>query len=103
MKRHRLDHIIFGIVMAFIVVYLGSIMISGLEQMFQESGAIDETTASISGRRSRTSWLIAICLNIITINYFKRIYWLEAQRGALVGTFAAAMIWFYNFYPYLLN
>lgn len=103
MKRHRLDHIIFGIIVALIVVFLGSIMVAGLEQMFSERGVIDEATSSISTRRSRTTWLIAICLNIITINYFKRIHWLEAQRGVLIGTFAAAMLWFYNYYEYFLN
>jgi len=103
MKRHRLDHIVFGIIVAFVVVFLGSIMVGGLEQMFSESGAIDEATSSITSRRSRTTWLIAICLNIITINYFKIIYWLEAQRGVLIGTFVAAMIWFYNYYEYFLN
>lgn len=98
MGRHKLDHVVFGILIAVIVAALGSIMIGGIEQMLAESGTIDSSTSSISGRRSRTTYLLAICLNIIAINYFKKMYWMEAQRGVVVGTFGLAMFWLYTFY-----
>jgi len=101
MNRHKLDHVLFGLVVAFIVAALGSLMVGGVTEMFEASGAIDETTSSISGRRSRTTYLIAICLNIIGINYFKRLNWYEAQRGTVVGTFICAVIWIYVFYEAL--
>jgi len=97
MKRHKLDHVLFGLVITFVIAGLGSLMVGGLSDFFEARGSIDETTSSISGRRSRTTYLIAICLNIISINYFKRLNWLEAQRGNVVGTFICAMIWLYFF------
>lgn len=101
MNRHKLDHVLFGLVVAFIVAALGSIMVGGIAEIYEARGAIDETTSSISGRRSRTTYLIAICLNIIGINYFKRLSWYEAQRGTVVGTFICAVIWIYVFHDAL--
>jgi len=101
MKKAKLDHVLFGLLTAFIVAALGTLLVGGLASMFEESGIMDETTSSISGRRSRTTYLIAICLNIIPINYFKRLRWFEAQRGNVVGTFICSMIWLYMFYEYI--
>lgn len=101
MNRHKLDHVLFGLAMAFIIAALGSLMIGGIAEIYESRGVIDETTSSISSRRSRTTYLIAICLNIIGINYFKRLNWYEAQRGIVVGTFICAVIWLYTFYDVL--
>jgi hypothetical protein len=97
MERAKLDHVLFGLLIAFVVAALGSFMVASIAEIYEARGVIDETTSSISGRRSRTSYLIGICLNIIPINYFKRLNWMEAQRGNVVGTFICSMIWIYFF------
>ncbi len=103
MRKGKFDHVLIGLVIAFIVSTLGTLLISGLATMLENSGIMDETTSSISGRRSRTTYLIGICLNIISINYFGRMRWFESQRGNLVGTFICAMIWLYVYKDYLFQ
>jgi len=51
----------------------------------------------------RSIALVAICLNVLPMNYFRRAYHNKSLRGLIIGTMGLAMVWFFYFGRALLN
>ncbi len=51
----------------------------------------------------RTIALVAICLNVLPMNYFRRAYHNKSLRGLVIGTMGLALAWFVYFGRDLLN
>jgi hypothetical protein len=47
--------------------------------------------------------LMAICINVLPMNYFRRSYRSRSLRGLVTGTMVLALAWFFYFGRDLLN
>lgn len=62
-----------------------------------------ESTGALSGRgfsanfRQRTLGIVAICLNLIPLNFFQKKRLTQSMRGLVLATLIYAVVWFINF------
>ena len=93
----RNDHLWIGLAVSFIVSFLGFFLFSQLGEWF---------TAG-SGReiafRPRTLALIAICINVLPMNVFRRTYRTRSLKGLIIGVMILAAAWFFYYGRELLN
>lgn len=93
----RYDKIIVGLLTALAVSFVGYALLLQMEELLR--GAY----ASFSSFNERSIALLAIFLNIIPMNYFRRRYHNKSLRGLVIGTMLLAALWFYRFGYDLLN
>ena len=53
--------------------------------------------------KPRTLALMAVCINVLPMNYFRRRYHNRSLRGLVIGTVLLAGVWFVYFGRELLN
>lgn len=58
---------------------------------------------SFTAFNDRSIALMAICLNVIPMNYFQRRYHNKSLRGLVIGTMVLAVAWFYVYGQDILN
>ncbi len=85
-----------GIIISLMVPFVGFAVVLMITDWF----LADRTARDIFNER--TLYLIAICFNIITINFFKRRNENKTLRGALLTTMALAVGWIIYFGASLL-
>jgi len=85
------DNILIGLAVSLILPAIAYFLLLQLQSMIVEA----------SGRpisfELRTLALIAICLNVIPLNFFRRVYRNRSLRGLATGTMVLAMGWFFYF------
>lgn len=85
------DHLLTGIVVSLIIPTLAYFL------LLQLQGMISEGSGRAISFELRTIALIAICLNVMPLNYFRKTYRNRSLRGLATGTMILAMAWFFYF------
>lgn len=91
------DNLLIGLAVSLVVPIIIYFLLLQLQGMIAEGAG-----RSISFE-PRTLALIAICLNVIPLNYFRKVYRHRSLRGLATGTMVLAMAWFFYFGRDLLN
>ena len=85
------DNILIGLAVSLILPAISYFLLLQLQSMIVEA----------SGRpisfEPRTLALVAICLNVLPLNIFRRVYLNRSLRGLATGTMILAMGWFFYF------
>ncbi len=88
----KLNSLLSGILIGAIVIFCGFGILSLLFEFMESTGFMDEA-GSMSDKRRRTIWLISICSNILTLQFFRKRKTSETQRGIAVISVLSAFIW----------
>lgn len=93
----RNDHLWLGLAV--------SVFLSGVAYflLLQVGDFFSATEGRAISFRPRTLALIAICLNILPMNVFRRTYRSRALKGLVIGVMIMSAIWFFYFGRDLLN
>ncbi len=92
----RRDNLFLGIGLGLAVPFAGYGILLTLYDLLDSFGLLDGTGFS-ENFRVRTLALVAICFNIIIIQYFLKRYASKSMRGVLLSTFILAAIWLFYF------
>ena len=90
------DSILTGVVIGLIIPFVGYAILLSLFDWMQGMGWVEPNGLSPTFRQ-RTLSVLAICLNIIPINIFKRKWWNESMRGVVFPTGAYVIAWIIYF------
>ena len=93
----RNDHLWIGLAVSLVVTALGYALLSQLDTFLS---AVLEQVVNI---RERTVALMAICLNVLPMNVFRRTYRTRAMKGLMIGVMVLAGIWVYVYGVDLLD
>ena len=93
----RYDHIMIGLATAWLVAGVSYALLLTAEDY------ISASAGQVFDLRTRSVALIAICLNIVPMNYFRRHYRNRSLRGLIIGTVLLAGAWFVYFGRDLLD
>ena len=93
----RNDHFWIGLAVSLVVSALSYFLLTQLEQWFS-AGAGRSITF-----RPRTLALLAICINVLPMNVFRRTYRTRAMKGLMIGVMVLAATWVYVYGLDLLN
>ncbi len=96
----KLNSVITGILIGAGTIFAGYGIITLLFEFMESTGFMDE--ASPGGKRQRTTWLISICLNIVSVQVFSKRKTHNTQRGVSIITVLAAFAWFLYYNKSLL-
>jgi len=87
----RNDNILIGLAVSFLVPLVAYFLLLQAQDFI----------ASSAGRpiifEQRSLALIAICLNVMPLNYFRKVYRNRSLRGLATGTMILALGWFFWF------
>ena len=93
----KYDNLLLGLAVALLIAFVGyGLLLSGIDFL---NGAF----AYDLRFRPRSLALIAICINVLPMNWFKKRYYNKSMRGVVIGTFLLAIGWFFYFGDGLLN
>lgn len=95
--RPKNDSILLGIGAGFAISAAGYFIAMGANEWI--SNAMDKPFAF----KESTVALLAICLNMIAVSYFRRRYMFKSQRGILFLMMALAVAWFIIYGQVLLD
>lgn len=87
----RNDNILIGLAVALLLPAFSYFL------LIQLQGMIASSAGKPIAFEQRTLALIAICLNIIPLNYFRKVYRNRSIRGLATGTMLLALLWFFWF------
>lgn len=94
--QYKYDKFWIGALIGLAIPFVGyAILLMTLEQL----GAVDsfQDARMNFDFRARTTALLALAINLIPLNIFRRNRANEGIRGIVVATFVYALIWFYYF------
>ncbi len=97
----KINSLFTGILIGAAVILVGYAVITLLFEFMESTGFMDEA-GSAGEKRKRTVWLIAICLNIITIQLLRKKRTHNTQRGVSIVTVLGAFAWFIYYNKSLL-
>ncbi len=87
----RNDHILIGLVVSLIVPAIAYFL------LLQAEGSLAQSSGKPIVFEQRTLALVAICLNVLPLNYFRKVYRNRSLRGLATGTMVLALAWFFYF------
>lgn len=87
----RNDNILIGLAVSFIIPMIAYFL------LLQAQDFIGNSAGRPIMFEQRTLALIAICLNVMPLNYFRKVYRNRSLRGLATGTMILALAWFYWF------
>ena len=93
----RNDHFIVGFLAALSVAFIAFALLQ------QGADWLAESASRPINFKTRTLALMAICINVLPMNYFRRSYRQKSLRGLVTGTMVLALAWFFYFGRDLLN
>ena len=93
----RNDHLWIGLAVSLVVSGIAFFL------LLQLGGLFSSTEGRAITFRPRTLALIAICLNILPMNVFRRTYRTRSLKGLIIGVMILAAAWFFYFGRDLLN
>jgi len=91
------DKLLTGLLVALIIPVIAYFL------LLQLQGMISEGSGKAISFELRTVALIAICLNVFPLNYFRKTYRNRSLRGLATGTMVLALAWFFYFGRNLLE
>lgn len=93
----KYDHLLLGLAVSVIVAFVAYALLLQAQDLI----------ATQMGRpftfQERSVALLAICLNVLPMNYFRRRYHHKSLRGLVIGTMLLAGAWFFYFGRELLG
>ena len=93
----KYDNILVGMLTAIVISVVAYALLLTAEEYARES-----INAALNFK-PRTLALLAICINVLPMNYFRRRYHNKSLRGLVIGTVLLAGVWFVYFGRDLLN
>ena len=93
----KYDKILVGLMTALAVAFVAY----GL--LLQAEDWLSSAYPSFTTFNDRSIALMAICLNVIPMNYFQRKYQNKSLRGLVIGTMGLAVAWFVVYGQDILN
>ena len=70
------------------------VLFAGLLYLFESLGILTVSVQTGNpGLKPRTIGLIALCINLILMQVFKRLRWTQSMRGMAVATFICVGLW----------
>lgn len=97
----KINSVFAGILIGAAVIISGYAIITLLFEFMESTGFMDEA-GSAGSKRIRTVWLIAICINVITIQILRKKRTFNTQRGVSIITVLSAFGWFIYYNKSLL-
>ena len=85
--------LLFGLMIGLTIPVLGYVAVEGLFEILTNAGYMDEVTEASSLKRKRTLSLIAMCFNILSVQFFKKRYFNKILNGIVTATLIYALIW----------
>ena len=85
-----------GIVFGLLLPAFGFLILYQLFSLLEIKGAASGTGFS-ANFRERTLAILAIALNLIPLNIFRRRRWDLSMRGVVIATAALAFLWLFRF------
>ena len=85
----RNDHLWIGLAVSLVVTALGYFLFLQLGDWF--SAGAGRTVVF----KPRTLALLAICINVLPMNVFRRTYRTRAMKGLMIGVMLLAAVWVY--------
>ena len=95
------DSILVGILVGLVVPFVGYAILLTIFDQLQAAGLVEPNGFSPTFRQ-RTLSVLAICLNIIPINIFKKRWWNESMRGVVFPTGLYVIAWIVYFGKHIL-
>lgn len=86
-----------GVLLGIAFPFIGYYLVQFIFDILTDQGLMDAATSGISSRRMRTICLIAICFNIIPMQFIQRRRSTGLLRGVVLSTIVLAGIWIYYF------
>lgn len=75
-------------------LFIPLVFLAGLLYLFESLGVMAVTDVpGDQGLKPRTLALIALCLNVIQMQVFKKMRWTQSMRGMAVSTFICVTLW----------
>lgn len=93
----RNDNLLVGLVVSLLIPVIAYFLLGGLQEM------ISDGAQRSFAFKERTVALIAICLNVLPLNYFRKTYRNRSLRGLATGTMILAFAWFFYYGRELLQ
>lgn len=87
----KYDNIAVGLVVSFVVAFIAYALLLQAQEFI--SGQFGRPVTF----RENTIALLAICLNVLPMNYFRRRYHNKSLRGLVIGTMLLAGVWFFYY------
>ena len=85
--------LVFGLLIGITVPVLAYMAVEAVFALMTDAGWMDEVTEATSLKRKRTLALIALCFNLITVQFFKKKYLEKILNGVVYATLLYALIW----------
>lgn len=102
--REREDNFFIGFMIGAIIPVAGYFLIGQLFALMTQMGMMDEVTIGSSGQRDRTTLLLAIACNILSIQYLtRRRRGNNMIKGVVTATLIYAGMWIYRYLDVLLQ
>lgn len=95
------DSILFGIAIGLVVPFVGYALLLTLFDQLEAVGWINPNGFSPTFRQ-RTLSIVAICLNTIPMNIFKKRWWNDSMRGVVFPTGLYVIAWIVYFGQHIL-
>jgi hypothetical protein len=89
----RNNNLLIGLALGACMPVLGYLMVEFIFETLTNAGIMDEVSISTSARRQRTMALIALCFNIITVQFFKKRKYTPILNGIVTATIVYAILW----------
>lgn len=86
-----------GMILGLVAIIVGFGVISLLFEFLVNVGIMDEAGGSSQSKRIRTVWLLAICVNIVIIQFFNKRAFHRTQRGVAIVSVLAAFTWVFYY------
>lgn len=84
-------------ILGLIAVIVGFGIVSLIFEFLVSTGIMDEASGIGQSKRTRTVWLLAICVNIIIIQFFNKRTYHKTQRGVAIISVIAAFTWVFYY------
>ena len=90
------NSILVGIIAGLVIPFVGyAVLLMIFEQL--ESIGIMSQKGMAPNFRNRTALLIAICLNLLPMQFYRKKIFFQSMRGIVFATIAAVGLWMYLF------
>lgn len=86
----------FGLIIGLVLPFVGYALLLSLYDWLESAGALSGRGFSPNFRQ-RTLGIVAICLNLIPLNFFQKRRLTQSMRGLVLATLIYAVVWFINF------
>lgn len=94
------DNLWIGLIIGLVVPFVGFAVLLAVVEQLEALGIMEDEGFSGSFRQ-RTNSVVAICLNIITVNLFQRNKATNSVRGIVLATITLVAIWVFYFFNIL--